>query len=128
MNTHSNIQLIAWKAKNAKLTLAEAKALATRMNMSLNELLSAVSLFVAEQYESKASHFAEADTTINSLWAILFEQPASEIEIPEALQDVFDAFDQGEFHHAEDDKSIDPEEKYTLPMLRAALEKHRNDA
>ena len=128
MSTQSNIQLVAQKAKDAKLTLAEAKAHAAGMNMSLNELLSAVSVFVAKQYESKALHFAEADTTMNSLWAILFEQPASEIRIPEVLQDVFDAFDQGEYYHAGDDKGIDPEEKYPIPMLKAALEKYRNDA
>ena len=40
---------------------------------------------------------------------------------PEIAWDCFNAFDSGEFYHNEDDREIDPIEKYTKPAIEKLL-------
>jgi hypothetical protein len=62
--------------------------------------------------------YTEADGAVNHLW--MFMQTSSGA-IPDLAYAVFDAFDQGEYHHEPGD---DPIAVYTLPRLRAALGGH----
>jgi hypothetical protein len=115
-------------SKNARLTLERAKAVAAAQCVSLNDLLDAASLHIVNRFEEGDVDFAEADITMNGLWALLFQQAGPDIVVSEVLQDIYEAFDQGEYYHSGDPAEIDPVEKYTKPMLKAALLKHRNDA
>jgi len=69
---------------------------------------------VAHAFLDERLTYSEADAAANQLW--MFMQSAD--AIPDLAYAVFDAFDQGEYHHAPGD---DPIVVYTLPKLRAAL-------
>lgn len=46
-------------------------------------------------------------------------------DFPKAAWDCFSAFDEGEFYHTEDDRNVDPEEKYTRPLLEKLLQSNK---
>jgi hypothetical protein len=128
MNHPVPVTGLAMKAEQAGLSIHEASSVATQHGISLGRLLDMISLDVADRYEAGSLPFAEVDRTMNVIWGLIFSQPASEVEIPEVTEDIFNAFDQGEYCHSEDSPDIDPKAKYTKPMLKAALAKHRHVA
>lgn len=74
---------------------------------------------VAHEYWVQNLSFEAADTAMNALHAYVGAR--YDVRLPAYAGEVFAAFDQGEFHHKEDDESVDPEEKYTKPEIRSIV-------
>ena len=119
-----DLEFFIAKVASDELTLEQAMSVAAVRSMPLSHLFDLASLHVARSYERTTLTFEDADRIMNGLWGLLFQQPIENIVIPEITQDIFEAFDQGEYHHAGDSDDIDPEAKYTRPLVAAALAKH----
>lgn len=70
---------------------------------------------VAHEYAAGRLSFDVADAAMNRLWAYAYL--GDEAFIPAYAREVFEAFDEGEFHHACDPPGTDPEQKYTRPLI-----------
>jgi hypothetical protein len=78
---------------------------------------------IAHEYDSERLSFEVADCAMNSLSAYCLSQ--YDVDLPCFAQEVYCAFDQGEFRHQDDDESVDPETKYTRPTIRSLVIRDR---
>lgn len=74
---------------------------------------------IAHDYHSEKLSFEVADCAMNSLSSYCLSQ--YEVSLPSYAQEVYFAFDAGEFRHQGDCDSVDPEAKYTRPQIRAIV-------
>jgi hypothetical protein len=81
--------------------------------------LDSVALEIARRYERGAVNFTVADSILNTLFAFA----AQTGRIPDLTHSIFLAFDAGEYSHQGDDRGVDPELKYTRPLIRNILSK-----
>jgi hypothetical protein len=81
--------------------------------------LNSIALSLAERYDLAQMDFATADVVANALhsWCLLTRDRV----LPDPAYQVFLAFDEGEYHHASDSRDVDPEVKYTRPMIKDVL-------
>jgi hypothetical protein len=79
-------------------------------------------LHVAEEFVAGKLTFEIADAAMNALNA--YVQNDNET-LPEYADDVYLAFDAGEYHHHEDPREVDPVEKYTMPEVRKLVSQRR---
>ena len=96
-------------------------------NMPTVEQLDSISLEIAQSFCKGKLSFKEADRAMNSIYGYIVTDEflsSNGQTLPELTFAVFEAFDQGEYHHSNDDKSIDPQSKYTLPLLQETLRKY----
>jgi hypothetical protein len=114
-------------AERGALDMATLEALAAQRGSSVSLLTDELLLHVARLYDSGDLDFGRADQVMNWVWALLCSQPAEVMVIPPVTLDVYGAFDQGEYYHPEDSRDVDPEEKYTKPMIQAVLREHSGD-
>ncbi len=75
---------------------------------------------VAESYHSRELNFYVCDGAMNDLQALACDEMTE-------CRWVYEAFDAGEYYHQEDPEDVDPEEKYTRPMIAEALESLKNE-
>lgn len=125
---HTVTSEVIERARSGSLSLLQVKAITTEHDLSLTRVLDLASLEVARRYQAGALAFEHADRIMNGLWGVLFGQPPEDIEIPEITEEIYVAFDSGEYHHPDDPRDVDPEAKYTRPLVAAALLKYGNDA
>jgi hypothetical protein len=97
------------------LTREEVGRLCESQGSDVNAALDALALNVAAQYLSGTVGFQAADTLMNAL----FSHAAQHSDLPQTFMRVYEAFDQGEYHHAGDEEGVDAEALYTKPMLSA---------
>jgi hypothetical protein len=81
--------------------------------------LNSIALALAQRYDSGLMDFAACDSMVNALhgWCLL----SRHCILPEPTYQVFLAFNEGEYHHNKDPHDVDPESKYTRPMIKAVL-------
>ena len=91
--------------------------------MTVSDFLDHFARRVAHQYFEGDLTFEVADCALNSLSSYCLSQ--HEVMLPSYANDVYRAFDQGEFIHAGDEVGIDPEVKYTTPQIRAIVVRDR---
>jgi len=125
MNSQAELQRLVAMAEHSKLDIAELKRHAALTHGTFDGLANDISLFVARAYDTGTMTFEGADHVMNVLFGLICSQPPEELVIPEITHEVYDAFDQGEYYHDDDSRDVDPEQKYTRPMVRAALQKYR---
>jgi len=82
--------------------------------------------YVAVCYLSGTLTFEVADRAMNELFSHSYAD--EDRGMPSFAWQVFNAFDQGEFHHQDDPPDVDPELKYTKPILIEAFEQHSSVA
>ncbi|MPM72093.1 hypothetical protein SDC9_119066 [bioreactor metagenome] len=73
--------------------------------------------------------FQQGDAIMNAAFnASTTEQflAAHDHAIPEAMFQVYQAFDEGEYCHSKAGAEVDPETKYTKPLIQAFLAKFRD--
>ena len=99
------------------LTREEVGHLCDSHGADINVALDSLALNVAGQYLSGAVGFLVADTLMNDL----FSHAAFHSDLPQTFMRVYEAFDQGEYHHAGDREGVDAETTYTRPMLSALV-------
>jgi hypothetical protein len=74
---------------------------------------------IAHEYDSERLSFEVSDCAMNSLSAYCLSQ--YDVDLPCYAQEVYFAFDQGEFRHQGDNESVDPEATYTRPRIRSLV-------
>ena len=87
--------------------------------LSLEEFCDTFSRRVAQEYGSGRMSFDVADAAMNRMWEFAFL--GDENFIPPYSREVFEAFDDGEYHHSGDPPGTDPELKYTRPWILEIL-------
>lgn len=107
------------------------KEIAVQTSRAAPDLLDELAYFVALQYATDKMDFKEADTIMNALWAVCVTSDLLtdyDVLIPSITDEVYLAFDAGEYYRESDPAGTDPEVKYTKPMIEAFLEaRHRQD-
>jgi hypothetical protein len=97
----------------------EIEAYCAASGVGVEEALNIVALSLARRYDAGEMTFAESDRAANSLhsWSMLKRDRL----LPEPAYQVFLAFDEGEYRHNGDANDVDPEAKYTRPMIKELL-------
>ena len=95
----------------------EVEEFRARANLSPGAFFDCFARRVAHDYFAAKMSFEVADIAMTSLNSYCLFQ--YDVSLPSYAQDVYVAFDQGEFKHTEDDASVDPEMKYTRPEIQA---------
>jgi hypothetical protein len=100
-------------------TIAEIEAYSKTPELTWEAALNSLAVGIARRYDSGAMAFSECDAVMNELYTFsLFHRDRV---LPDPAHQVFVAFDEGEYHHPGDSDDVDPEEKYTRPMIREVL-------
>lgn len=87
----------------------------------LAEIYDVVAIHLAVGFRKQAFDFGFCDDVVNQLQGGSLH---SREDWPNLFWDVFLAFDAGEYYHTGDDQLLDPVEKYTKPLLDAAIAKY----
>lgn len=114
-------------ARNGCVPYELLKDVAVKSGRAAPELLDELSYVVASQYSANEMGFEEADTVMNSLWAVCFSKEfwaEHDRTIPPVTNAVYLAFDAGEYHRDSDPPDTDPESKYTRPLIDEFLAEH----
>lgn len=93
------------------------------------EILDQLACHVAQQYMSGTMSFEDADTIMNAAFSVAVTEEflaRHDRTIPPLMYEVYEAFDAGEFHHHGDASDIDPEVKYTKPLIQRFLAEREN--
>jgi hypothetical protein len=89
------------------------------------QLIEELSLKTALLYWYGKIEFIDGDWIMNNLFGFWSNGLPGNPDFPKAAWDCFSAFDEGEFYHTEDDRNVDPEEKYTRPLLEKLLQSNK---
>jgi hypothetical protein len=89
-------------------------------------LLDELAIWVAIDYSSEMMTYTEADLIMNVAFSMVIRNLVEhKIEyIPPLMWEVYLAFDEGEYYHREDLPDVDPEVKYTKPLIAEFLAAH----
>ncbi|MDX6748182.1 hypothetical protein SHK09_15400 [Polaribacter sp. PL03] len=91
------------------------------------ELMEKISIETSLKYWNGDIDFNQGDLIMNIVYGhwVTNNNYIKNCDFSETLWECFEAFDSGEYHHNGDDKNIDPEEKYTKPMIENLLKKQK---
>jgi hypothetical protein len=81
---------------------------------------------VARRYFDGEIDFQTADSAMNWLFGYSYVSENCAGEMPILAREIFEAFDSGEYYHSGDDRSDDPEQKYTRQHIRKIIETKLN--
>ena len=87
------------------------------------ESCNVLSLRVAQRLVGGSISYTDADHVMNWVWSYIsgWLVRNKRSEVPEPALSIFEAIEQGEYHHARGARGADPVELYTLPSLRKTL-------
>jgi len=97
---------------------------AKSQNLDIVEFTNTFALELARRYKDQEYDFSFCDGVANWLMSFMTDEwflSVNENTVPSPAWDIFLAFDQGEYHHEGDDKTIVPHKKYTLPEITKIL-------
>ncbi len=93
-------------------------------NISLIDFIDQFSIQLAHKYLQGELDYTFCDHAMNNVFGFMTTKEFNQSNIIDddgpAFR-IFLAFDRGEYYHSEDDRSIDPVEKYTKPSLLEIL-------
>jgi hypothetical protein len=98
---------------------------------SQESLLDDIADYVARSYDARTMSYDAADRAMNAAYSLSVQEKylaANDRTLPSLVIEVYEAFYSGEYHHHGDTKDIDPEVKYTKPLIKAYLSSARDDA
>ena len=107
---------IAQGLSDVSLTSADIDLLCERRGQTKRALFDELAYWLAVAFIEGRKDFYFCDGVANMFL------PFSNWELSDFAWDVYLAFDNGEFDHEGDPKGLDTVEKYTRPMLLAAIE------
>jgi hypothetical protein len=83
------------------------------------DLMEKTSIETSLKYWNGDFDFYQGDLIMNSVYGfwLYTDNYVNNYDFSEILWECFNAFDSGEYHREEDDKNIDPAEKYTKPRI-----------
>ncbi|MBD0332803.1 MAG: hypothetical protein ICV66_09115, partial [Chitinophagaceae bacterium] len=105
------------------LSIAEIVNLFDNSKDFPKELIEKLSLETALKYWNGQISYKDGDMIMNNLFigCIHNENDFKNYEFPNTAWECYLAFDSGEFYRQDDDKSVDPAEKYTKPLVEVLL-------
>lgn len=114
-----NIYELANKCLGQNLKREEFDQFLIDHNISFESLCNQIANNLAKNYLLGKLDFYFCDQVMNRIDTFIIDALSEEIidTFPEPAYSIYIAFDQGEYYHKDDDRSIDPAEKYTKPML-----------
>lgn len=118
-------------AKEGLIPYALLRHLAQNMGVSPGAMLDELGHFVAVEYSDAKMTYEEADTIMNAAFGVSVTEEfwaENDSTIPPTMYEVYEAFDAGEYYHHGDPREIDPELKYTKPLIAKFLSTHSNVA
>ncbi|TCC88243.1 hypothetical protein EZ428_21215 [Pedobacter frigiditerrae] len=88
------------------------------------ELIENLSLTTALKYWKGEINYVEGDYIINNLYSFwLTKDYYLNYGFSEIAWECYEAFDAGEYFRSDDDRKIDPAEKYTKPLIEEILKR-----
>jgi hypothetical protein len=88
------------------------------------QLIEKLSLATALKYWNGQMSYREGDCIANNLFIYWTgNEDFKDLEFSDISFDCYLAFDAGEYYHEKEDRSIDPSEKYTRPLVEGLLRK-----
>ena len=90
-------------------------------------LIEKLSLATALKYWNRQIDYRDGDCIMNNLFILWTtnEYYFKNYGFSDIAWECYDAFDSGEFYRENDDRSIDPTEKYTRPLIESLLRKQK---
>ena len=110
-------------ASEKGLKATDIEAAASYLGLSLNDVCNAFAKRVAQGYLDGEYSYTIGDTAMNSLFA--FAYPVSGTGLPNLAWQVYEAFDQGEYHHVGEPEELQGEVRTRSLLARVP---HLNDA
>jgi hypothetical protein len=91
------------------------------------ELIEKLSLETALKYWKGNIDYSDGDSIMNHLYGFWLsdEKFYKNYGFSEIAWECYEAFDAGEYYREDDDKNIDPAEKYTKPLIEELLKKRQ---
>ena len=99
------------------ITRGEIAQLCDATAADIDAALDAIAIEVAHRYLRGNIPFLSADTLMNNL----FSHAVMHSGLPSVFMRAYEAFDEGEYHHAGDAEGVDTEVAYTKPLLSALI-------
>lgn len=89
------------------------------------EIIENLSIKIAVNYWNEIIDYSTSNEMISHVYGywITNENFFNNYIFPEISMNIYDAFDAGEYYHREDDKNVDPMEKYTKSEIETILRK-----
>lgn len=106
-------------------TSEEMRSFCRAASLTVDDAVNSIALAVARRYALGSIDYATGDKAMNCLYSYAFLQ---ENRLPSPMYEVYLAFDEGEYVHRGDSKDVEPEAKYTRPMIAKILQSHGKDA
>lgn len=102
---------------------AEILAYCEQSGLTPEAFCNKFSMLVAKGFASREFSYEFCDDAMNFLWGFITTPPVfcPDRNIPEPAFSIYQAFDEGEYHHAGDAREVDPVDKYTRPMVNQIL-------
>lgn len=110
------IEVLANKSSAGELTTAQVDEYAYAQGQTTGEVYDALAFYLAVRFAADVLPFEFCDSAMNFIVGL------TRYDVPQFAWSVYSAFDEGEFHHAEDGRDEDPVEKYTRPWINTILE------
>ncbi|WP_233081907.1 hypothetical protein [Rheinheimera soli] len=117
------------KLGDMELTLDEALHYCSKENIGFVEFCNDVMVTTATQYYEKKIDYPFADAVANNVYGFMVSDHYLGLtgnSLSEPAYSVYLAFDSGEYFHQNDDRSIEPELKYTRPEIERILREISN--
>ena len=91
------------------------------------ELIDNLCIATALKYWNREIDYHSGDCIMNNLFFFWMANASSyhDCKFPDIAWECFNAFDTGEFYRENDDRSIDPSEKYTRPVVESILRERK---
>ena len=125
-----NFKNLLSKAYDNSLSHEEAKEYAKENQQTLVEFANTFALYLAKSYDENSLNFDFCDGAMNWLYGFMLEDEFLEscnYKLPIA-DDIYLAFDAGEYKRSEDDENINPIEKYTNPEIKRILKEYDDES
>jgi len=115
-----SIKVIIEKASEGTLEEKEVVSFSEASNISLDEFAHKFSKDVAQKYWDGLYDYSFCDGAMNWLYGFLTDPvylESNDNTISEFPLEVYLAFDAGEYHHSDDEETVDSVRKYTDPAI-----------
>ena len=124
---NSTIEKIFSELSKKILTAKQVSDLLSNPIEFPTELIEKISLSTALKYWNREIDFRDGDCIMNNLFTFWTtnEYHLKSYGFPNIAMECYEAFDNGEFYRENDDRSIDPSEKYTRPLIENLLRKQK---
>ena len=99
----------------AQMTIADVEDYASEQGLTTAQVYEAIALHLAKGYADRVLSFEFCDSAMGFLMGL------TKYDVSPFVQDVYSAFDEGEFRHGNDGIDVDPAEKYARPWIERIL-------